>query len=244
MEQVLALPPTVPATDTTNDAFVREVDEEFRRDQLVGIWQKWGRWIIGAIIGGLAILAGVLYLQNRDERIAGKQGEQYDAAMRDLAANQSAKAGPELRKLATEGKPGFSAVARFAEADLLIAAKDKKGAAARYAEIAADTKLPQPFRDRAVVMQTLTEFDGLKPEVVIDRLKALAVPDSNWFGSAGEMVAAAYLKQGKRDQAGKLFGQIGQSKGFVPDSIRQRAVQMAGVLGVDAIDQSEEKKAK
>jgi len=245
MEQVLALPPT----DTSNDAFVREVDEEFRRDQLVGIWQKWGRWIIGAIIAGLVIFAGVLVFQYFQQSAAGKQGDQFDAAMKDMASNQIAKAKPELRKLATEGKPGFSAMARFAEADAMLAAKDKKGAAARYGEIAGDTGLPQPFRDRALIQQTQIEFDTLKPEVVIDRLKSLAVPDSSWFGSAGELTAAAYLKQGKRPQAGKLFGQIGQSAGFVPDSIRQRAVQMAGVLGVDAINQgatnqSEEKKAK
>ncbi|MES2444171.1 MAG: tetratricopeptide repeat protein [Pseudomonadota bacterium] len=236
----MALPPT----DTTNDAFVREVDEEFRRDQLLGIWKKWGRWIIGAIVGGLLLFGGFLYVRGLSDSAAGSQGRRYDAAMRNLAENQTAQANPELRKLATDANPGYRAMARFAEAELLLAGKDAKGAAARYAEIAADAKLPQPFRDRAVVQQTLIEFDGLKPEVVIDRLKALAVTDSTWFGSAGEMVAAAYLKQGKRDLAGKLYGQIAQSKGFVPDSIRQRAVQMAGVLGVDAIDQSEEKKAK
>jgi len=234
MEQVLALPPNVPSTDTTNDSFVREVDEEFRRDQLVGIWKKWGLWIVGGIAGGLIIFAGVLLYQHFEESAAGKQGEQFDTAMRDLGATRMAKASPELRKLATDGKPGFSAMARFAEADVLIVAKDKKGAAARYAEIAADTKLPQPFRDRALVQQTLTEFDSLKPEVVIDRLKGLAAPDSNWFGTAGEMVAAAYLKQGKRGDAGKLYGQVAQGGDNVPETIRQRAVQLAGVLGVDA----------
>lgn len=240
MEQVLALPPS----DTTNDAFVREVDEEFRRDQLLGIWKNYGRWIVGVVVGGLLIFAGVLYYRSMTDRAAGSQGRQFDTAMRDLAENQTAKATPELRKLATEGNPGYRAMARFAEAELLLAKKDAKGAAARYGEIAADAGLPQPFRDRALVQQTLVEFDSLKPEVVIDRLKGLATGDSTWFGSAGEMVAAAYLKQGKRAEAGKLYGQIAQSKGFVPDSIRQRAVQMAGVLGVDAIDQTEEKKAK
>jgi len=240
MEQVLALPPT----DTANDAFVREVDEEYRRDQVLGIWQNYGKWIIGAVVAGLVVLAGVLYFQGLTERAAGSQGRQFDTALRDMVENRPAQADPELRKLATDGNPGYRAMARFAEAEALYAKKDAKGAAARYGEIAGDAQLPQPYRDRAVVQQTLIEFDGLKPEVVIDRLKALAVPDSSWFGSAGEMVAAAYLKQGKRDAAAKLYGQIGQSTGFVPDSIRQRAVQMAGVLGIDASKSSEEKKAQ
>jgi hypothetical protein len=240
MEQVLALPPT----DATNDAFVREVDEEFRRSQIVGIWTNYGKIIIGAVVAGLLVLAGVLYYNNLTERASGSQGRQFDQAMRDISEKQEAKASPELRKLATTGNPGYRAMARFAEAQLLFAKKDVKGAAARFAEIAADTDLPQPYRDRALVQQTLVEFDTMKPEAVVDRLKSLAVPDSSWFGSAGEMVAAAYLKMGKRDQAAKLYGQIGQSTGFVPDGIRQRAVQMAGTLGVDANKAAEEKKTQ
>lgn len=240
MEQVLALPPT----DATNDAFVREVDEEFRRSQIVGIWTKYGKLIIGAVVVGLLVLGGVLYFNNLTERAAGSQGRQLDEALRNVVEKHEDKGAPELRKLATTGNPGYRAMARFAEAELLFAKKDVKGAAARYAEIAADADLPQPYRDRATVQQTMVEFDTMKPEAVIERLKTLAVPDSPWFGSAGEMVAAAYLKMGRREAAAKLYGQIGQSSGVVPDSIRQRAVQMAGALGVDATKQVEEKKAQ
>jgi hypothetical protein len=52
------------------------------------------------------------------------------------------------------------------------------------------------------------------------------------------MVALAYLQQGRRDLAGQLFGQIAATE-HVPESIRQRAVQMSGTLGVDAVDQKD-----
>lgn len=230
----MALPPT----DTTNDAFVREVDEEFRRDQLLTLWQKYGKIAIGVVGGGLLILAGYLYWESHSESRAGKMGEQFEAAMK--AQNTG-----ELRKLGESGTDGYRAAAQFAEADLLLQNKDNKGAAAIYAKIAGDASLPQPFRDRAVIAQTQAEYDSLKPEAVIDRLRGFADPSSPWFGTAGEMVALAYLKQGKRAEAGKLLNQIAQAKTGVPDSIRQRAVQMAGVLGVYANDQStEEKKVK
>ena len=51
---------------------------------------------------------------------------------------------------------------------------------------------------------------------------------------AGEMVAVAYVRMNQTKQAGTLFGQIAADPG-VPETIRQRAVQMAGVLGVDAV---------
>jgi len=235
----LALPPV----DTTQEAFLREVDEGLRADQAVDIWKKYGRWIVGAIVLGLLVFAGVLYFKDLNARGAGKQGEQYDEALRQIGSNKASQADPALQSLAASGQPGYRAMARFAQADVLLDKKDLKGAAAKFGEIAADTTLDKPFRELALLRQTSAEYDTLKPEVVIDRLKEMAVPESAWFGSAGEMVAGAYLKQGKRDLAGKLYGQIAKAE-KAPQSVRQRAVQMAGVLGVDAIDQSGDKKAQ
>ena len=70
---------------------------------------------------------------------------------------------------------------------------------------------------------------------MITRLKPLAVPGNPYFGSAGEMVAMAYLEQGKRQEAGTLFSSIAKDEN-VPDGLRSRSRQMAGLLGVDAIE--------
>jgi hypothetical protein len=50
------------------------------------------------------------------------------------------------------------------------------------------------------------------------------------------MLGVAYLKMHRPDLAGPVFAEIGRDHN-VPDSIRTRAVQMAGSLGVDVIDQ-------
>jgi hypothetical protein len=239
MEQVLALP----TDDKTQEAFLREVDENLRADQLLTFWRNWGRWVIGAVVLVLAVFGGVLYYSSYQDRASGKQGEQYDAALRDIGEAHADKADAALKTLANSGKPGFRAMARFAAADVLLDKKDLKGAAAKFGEIAADPAIDKPFRELAVLRQTSAEYDTLKPEVVIARLKDIAVPESPWFGSAGELVAAAYLQQGNRDAAGKLYAKIASTES-VPPSIHQRAVQMAGVLGIDAIDQSGEKKAQ
>ena len=70
---------------------------------------------------------------------------------------------------------------------------------------------------------------------MIDRLGPLAQADSPYFGSAGELVAHAYLAQGKNDQAGPLLVAIAQSDD-VPQPIRGRTRQLAGLLGFDAIE--------
>ena len=69
---------------------------------------------------------------------------------------------------------------------------------------------------------------------MVDRLKPLATPGNPWFGSAGELVAMAYLKQGKKDLAGPLFAAIAKDED-VPQSLRSRTRQLAGLLGYDAV---------
>jgi hypothetical protein len=235
----LALPPS----GTTDQAFLREVDEEYRRDQAMRIFRQYGQWIVAAVVVALLALGAYLYFDHRGDRMAGKHGEDYDAALRLVDENQPDKALPALDKIAQTGTRGYSPMARIAEGNLLLQKNNARGAVAKFAEVANDASLAQPYRDYALVRQTIAEYDGMKPEAVIDRLKGLAAPQSAWFGTAGEMVAAAYLKLGRRADAGKLYGQIAQGGDNVPESIRQRAVQLAGVLGVDT-DQPKENKAQ
>ena len=61
----------------------------------------------------------------------------------------------------------------------------------------------------------------------------LTKPGNPWFGSAGELTAMAMVKQGKKNEAGRLFAAIAADS-KVPETIRARAVQIAGSLGVDA----------
>nr|MBP6380260.1 hypothetical protein [Sphingorhabdus sp.] len=55
-----------------------------------------------------------------------------------------------------------------------------------------------------------------------------------WFGSAGEMTAISYMKMGKDNLAGPIFAQIAKQEDL-PQTLRARAQQMAGALGVDTV---------
>lgn len=232
----MAVPPQ------TDEAFLREVDEELRRDQLASVWTRYGRWLVAAIGLGLAVFGGVLYWHHRQTEAAGVQGEQLSAALDDLTARRIDAAAVPLEKLSGSDVGGIRASARFSQGNVLLDKNDLKGAAAKFGEIAADTSLGAPFRDLALIRQTSAEFDTIKPEIVVTRLKPLVVKGNPWFGSAGELVAAAYLRMNRNDLAGPLFAQIARDE-TVPASIRQRAVQMAGVLGIDAVDTVKETKA-
>ncbi|WP_294337622.1 tetratricopeptide repeat protein [uncultured Sphingomonas sp.] len=229
-------------TPQSNEAFLREVDEELRREEAIKLWKRWGIVIVAVIVAALVALAGWLWWQSHRKNVAGEQGIQFNQAMDALGNQQPDKAAPILADLAKNGTEGYAALAKFTQADIALQKQDLKGAAKLFAEVAADTGAAQPLRDLALVRQTLAEYDTLQPQVVIDRLRPLAVKGNPYYGTAGEMTAVAHLRMNRRDLAGRMFGEIARDEN-VPASIRQRAVQMAGVLGVDAVDQAEEKKA-
>ena len=215
------------------ESFVREVDENLRRDQLRDMAKSYGKWAILAAILFLAAVGGYLFWQDRQHKQAMEQGEALSEAL-DKAGNGDVKgAKATLAPLSESSNDVVRASAELARAALALKGNDRKTAIEIYHKLAADDGLPQSYRDLATVRGTMTEFDSLKPDEVIARLSPLAVQGKPFFGTAGEMVALSMLAKGDRHGAGQLFARIAADR-QVPDSIRSRAVQFAGSLGVDA----------
>lgn len=221
-------------TPQNSEAFMREVDDAVREDRLASFWQRYGRWIIVLLVVGLVALAGWLYWQHDRQTRSQAVSEQMDKLL-DTAVNGGNPDPKELDALTKADQPGYRAGALLTKAGLAAGKGDVKGAAAIYAAMAQDTGLDQPYRDLALIRRTALEFDTLPPQQVIDRLKPLAIEGAPWFGSAGEMVALAYVKMGKTDLAGPMFAAMAKDRN-VPETIRSRARQMAGVMGIDAVD--------
>ena len=217
----------------TSDAFLREVDENLRRDRARDFAKRYGGWLIAAVVLLLAASGGWIYWQQRQQARAEGQVEQLAQIYRDIAAGNIRQAPPKLDALASDSEGAVRASALFTRAAIAIEQRDTNLALVKYREVAADEDMPRPYRDLALLRQTALEFDRMKPDEVIARLAPLAKPGEPWFGSAGEMTAAALIKQGKGDEAGRLFAAIAKDK-TVPDALRARAVQIAGTLGIDA----------
>lgn len=220
-----------------NESFYREVDEELRRDQMKSYWERYGKLVIAGIVLVLAAIGGFIWWQNQQEVKAGERSAELVAVFDDIAARRKAAAVGKLDALAKSGSEGHRAAALLTKADLAIEGGDLKGATATFKQIADDKGLAQPYRDAALVRMTAIELDTLPPQAVIDRLKGLAVAGNPWFGSAGEMVAISYLRLNKPQQAGALFAAMVKDK-KLPDTLRSRATQMAGSLGVDAVQET------
>jgi hypothetical protein len=220
-------------TPDTSDSFVREVNENLQRDQMAERAKRYGGLVAGVLLLFLLAVAGYLYWQDRQRKQAEAGTEQLATVMQDVGAGKVTDAPARLDTLRKSDTEGVKAVAALTRAALALQQGDRKLASTVYAEIAADDGLPKPYRDLALVRGTALDFDSIKPDEVITRLQPLAVAGEPFFGSAGEMVAMALLAKGQKPAAAQLFAKIAADAG-VPDSLRARAVQVAGTLGVDA----------
>jgi hypothetical protein len=236
----LALTPTDKRAGS-DEAFLREVDDAVRASDLTSFWKRYGRWLVVALVAGLLAFGGWIIYQNRVQAAADRQSEEFVDAMDKLRAGDKKGGRAKLATLTKVDQPGYRAMAQLVEANLLGDDGETKKAIALYAKVARDSSLPQTFRDLALIRQTSAEFDTLPAQTVIDRLKPLAKPGNAWFG-AGEMTAIAYMKMGKDNLAGPIFAQISKQEG-VPQSLRSRSQQMAGALGVDAVQVDEKRNA-
>jgi hypothetical protein len=217
----------------SGETFLREVDENLRRDRLRDMARKYGFLLVAAVVLLLAAVGGWLYWQDKQKHDAARDSEQLAVIFKDIAAGKLTTIPQQLDALARDGTGAVRASALFTRAAVAIEQSDRATGIAKYHEIADDRKLPAPYRDLGLIRATTLEFDALKPDQVIARMQPMTKPGNPWFGSAGELTAMALIKQGKKVAAGRQFAAIAADR-QVPDSIRARAVQIAGTLGVDA----------
>ncbi|QCI94646.1 tetratricopeptide repeat protein [Novosphingobium sp. EMRT-2] len=217
------------------DVFLREVDDALREDQVFDALRRYGKPVGALVVAGLVGLAGWLWYDYHKATVAGEQGERMTIALDQLEAGRVQTSSDSMAPLVKDGGPGYRAAAQLTQAGIAAQQNKTDDAAKLLAAVAADQSAPQAYRDLATIREVAITMDKLPPEKVVERLKPLAVPGNAWFGSAGELLGFAYLKQGKNDLAGPLFAAMAKDK-TVPASIRERARQLAGTLGVDTID--------
>lgn len=225
----MALPP-----DERSEAFIREVDDNLRRDEMAGMARKHGLWAVVALIAFLAAVGGYFIWHEQQKKRSEADAEAMTKALDSVQpGGKNAAAREAYDKVAADGSKGSRGPAMLGKAALALEASDSKTASATYQAMAADTSLEQPYRDVATLRRVMVDYDQMKPDEVIAALKPLTVPGNAFFGSAGELTAAAMVAKGDRAGAGQLFAKIA-ADASVPESLRSRAAQYAGTLGVDA----------
>lgn len=210
------------------DEFIREVNEEYRRDRAAEIWKRYSGVFIGIAVLVVLGIGGWRFWQHEQQVQAEAASRRFDEAVR-TAKDKGADAAKTFEAVAADAPGGYRVLARLraaAEAGKV----DLAAGAKAYAAIADDNAVGQGLRDVARLRGALLRLDADDPEA-LNTLQGLATPTNAFRHTAREMLGLSALRKGDFDGAGRWFDQIAADR-ETPQGLRQRLeVYIALVAG-------------
>ena len=206
----------------------REIDEELRRDNLLKLWSRYGRYIIAIALFALVVAGG--FVAWRDHQLSERraQSTRYAGALILAREGKEADAVKVFAAIAHEGG-GYAILAAFEEAALLAKSGDREAAVAAYDRIAAASEFDSDLRGLAVLLSVMQRMPEADAQTTIDRLAPLTASGNPWRPSAIELTALARLKLQDKSGALALFKSLADDPA-TPQSLRARAAEMATAL--------------
>lgn len=212
-----------------DDSFIREVNEEIRKEQAKAVWDRFGPILIGGAI--LVILATSAYVGYRhwDESRANRSGDAFSQALTLANEGKQDEALAALSEIQKDGYGAYPVLARLRAATFKADSGDMAAAVTELDAVSADSAIPQGLRDMAKLRAALLLVDTASYADVSTRVEALAVDGNALRHSAREALGLAAWKEGKSADALKLFDQIVDDE-QAPQNIRQRATLMSELI--------------
>ena len=215
--------------DRTTDQFIREVDEELRRDQLKALWDRFGTLIIAVCVAVVAITAGYNGWVWWQEKQAAEAGDRYLAALQSIDGEDTAKAQQALEKIAGGGPGGYAMLARLRAAALAAQSGDTSTAMTGFDTIAFDSGADQTIRDLARLRASLIALDTGDLDGAESRVETLAEAGNPWRHAAREIIGTVAYARGDLAAARERFAII-QSDVEAPSDARSRAGLMLSLI--------------
>ncbi len=198
-----------------SDVF-QEVEEDYRREQVAKLWQKYRVAVVGgvaALVVGVAGFQGWSYWRARQIESSSRS---FEVVAEKIASGTGAEkaAADDLAKIAAGGAAGYPLVARFQEAALRAGLGDVKAAVKLYDGIASSGGGGALFRDYAqlrasMLLSEMAPLDDLKKRLEpIAGSAPCSVNASPWCVQAQEILAYATWRAGKKAEALKLYDHI------------------------------------
>ncbi|KQZ26671.1 hypothetical protein ASD50_04610 [Mesorhizobium sp. Root552] len=212
-----------------DDTFIREVNEEIRKEQAKAIWDRYGPILIGLAL--FVVLATSAYVGYRywDESRANTSGDAYSQALRLANEGKEDDALAALAEIEKSGYGAYPVLARMRSATVKADKGDVATAVSELDAVAADGSIPQSLRDMARLRAALLLVDTGSYADVSSRVEALAVDGNALRHSAREALGLSAWKEGKAADALKLFEQIVADQA-APQNVRQRATLMSELI--------------
>ena len=210
--------------------FIREIDEDLRRDRLLKLWERYGIYAIGVAFLVVAATAGWRGWDWYQQREGVKAGSRFEAALVLADSGKHDEADQEFTALAKDANWGYRLLSRMRLA-AETGARDATAGAAAYDEIAADSSIDAAIRDVARLRAAFLLVDTAQAAEIAARVEPFMAPTSPFRFSARETLALARYRAGEREAARTMFAELANDP-ETPRALRNRAEVMQALASV------------
>lgn len=211
------------------DAFIREVSEEVKNDNLRQLWEKHGLLII--ILIALALTAAVSFETFRSWKLRKDQtwSDTYAYALNLQVQGRYDESLKVFENIEKENSGIFADISKLQTANILFEQGKNDEALKKLSDIVADTSVNGKLRNVAAIKLASYKLDTAPREEIDALLRPLIEENGSWSNIAREMTAMVAIRDGNTEEARALYNTLLQTPDL-PESMKLRVQDMLSVL--------------
>jgi|GEM_PF-6972529 len=193
--------------------FVEEVQDEWRRDQLISFWKRYGNLIIALILIVIALSVGNAIWDHFNAKKMASQTQRYENALLLIDTQQEPAAIKVLDQLIQEGTPGYKIFAQFKKVNLTSSTDDKIKS---LQDIIKSSETPKIYKDLASYYLMCLKFDNTRAADFLHELKDYTLLQNYFNNHFLELKALTYYKMNQFKQCQEVLQKILSDKEITP----------------------------
>ena len=209
------------------DAFIREIDEDVKNDNLKVLWNRYGIFIILFVV--LAVSAAVSFEKIKSWKIAQNQAntENYMVAtqLREDPENTIAA----LKNISANDKGIFGDFAKLQIANVLFTQDKQEEALAALQELLDGKEVNTEVKHIALIKLATYKVDTMPRAEFEALLKPLTETENSWKPLAQDLLAMVAIRDGDVETAQEIYKNILKIKDL-PENFRNKVQDMLSSL--------------
>ena len=215
--------------DTSNvnpeytDAFIQEIDEDVKNDNMKMLWDKYGIFVILFVV--IAVSAAVSF-----EKIKSWKEAQHQQTTEEYMLATQLRESPEqtlaaLQQINQSNQGIFSDFAKLQIANVLFNQNKKDEALATLQNLIEDKQVNSEVKNIALIKYATYKVDELPQAEFAALLKPIIDANNSWTPLAQDLLAMSAIKDGDVDTARSIYEKILKIKDL-PENFKNKVQDM------------------
>ena len=194
--------------------FIEEIKEEVRRDQLIGLWTRYGNWLMSIFIGVLSFVTVYLFWHNYQQNKLHSQTLAYERSMQQISSGLQG----DFASIVKDASNGYKLLSIFGEST-----RNKKNLGL-LRDVSSNVSFDSFYRDLAIIKMVMSSISSHNSVALLEQLGKIS-ENSFLYSYVLELKALVHLKYNNKAMSRDILLRILSSKNFSKNSkLRAKAL--------------------